>query len=221
MDESKPSASTVSNETSTVPDKTSSVQTETASAPKGIAAPPNENATEPAQRPRGGRWWKWLVLGAILAACVVVYLIRQNANQASKAKAAPPPAPLSIGTVAARKGDIGVYINAFGTVTPVYTVSVTARVTGAIDSVNYREGQVVHKGDVLLEIDPRPYQAQLTQYEGQLAHDQALLSEARIDLEPLPGSVQPERDRQTATRRSATDCLPGRRNGKKRPGISR
>jgi multidrug efflux system membrane fusion protein len=81
-----------------------------------------------------------------------------------------------------RKGDIGVYINALGTVTPVYTDTITSRVQGEIVDVYYREGQSVHKGDPLLDIDPRPYQAQLTQVEGQLAHDQALLNEAKIDL---------------------------------------
>ncbi|MFY9911276.1 MAG: efflux RND transporter periplasmic adaptor subunit, partial [Candidatus Sulfotelmatobacter sp.] len=70
-----------------------------------------------------------------------------------------------------------------GTVTPVYTVSVTSRVQGQIMSVNYREGQMVHKGDSLVEIDPRPYEAALTQAQGQLAHDQAVLNEARIDLD--------------------------------------
>jgi len=86
-------------------------------------------------------------------------------------------------TAAARKGDVRVYVNALGTVIPVYTVSVTSRVQGAIMDVYYREGQMVKKGDPLLDIDPRPYDAALTQTEGQLAHDQALLSEARIDLE--------------------------------------
>jgi len=83
----------------------------------------------------------------------------------------------------ARQGDIGVYVNALGTVTPVYTVTVTSRVQGQIMEVHYREGQTVHKGDPLLEIDARPYQAALTQVEGQLAHDQAVLKEARIDFD--------------------------------------
>ena len=69
--------------------------------------------------------------------------------------------------------------------TPVYTVTVTSRVVGQIVSVNYQEGQIVHKGDSLLEIDPRPYQAALTQVQGQLAHDQAVLNEARIDLDSV------------------------------------
>ena len=74
-------------------------------------------------------------------------------------------------------------LSALGTVTPVYTVTITSRVSGQITSVNYREGQIVRKGAPLLEIDPKPYEAQVTAQEGQLAHDQALLNEARVDLE--------------------------------------
>jgi len=91
-------------------------------------------------------------------------------------------ADVPILSAVARLGDIGVYVAALGTVTPVYTVTVTSRVQGEITQVFYREGQMVHKGDPLLEIDTRPYQAALTQAEGQLAHDQAVLTEARIDL---------------------------------------
>ncbi len=83
----------------------------------------------------------------------------------------------------AQQGDIGVYVAALGTVTPVYTVTVTSRVQGEIMQIHYREGQMVRKGDPLIEIDTRPYQAALTQVEGQLAHDQALLTESRIDLD--------------------------------------
>ena len=86
-------------------------------------------------------------------------------------------------TAVAHQGDIGIYLNALGTVTPVYTVSVTSRVQGQITQVYYHEGQMVKKGDPLVEIDPRPYQAALTQVEGQLAHDQAVLNEAKIDLQ--------------------------------------
>src|SRR6202041_383344 len=84
---------------------------------------------------------------------------------------------------AVTKGSIDVYLTALGAVTPVSTVTVTSRVQGQIMSVSYAEGQMVRKGAVLLAIDPRPYQAALTQTEGQLEHDQALLEEARIDLE--------------------------------------
>jgi len=91
--------------------------------------------------------------------------------------------PVMVTTAAAHQGDIGIYLSALGTVTPVYTVTVTGRVQGEITQVYYHEGQMVRKGDPLIEIDPRPYQAALTQVEGQLAHDEAVLTEAKIDLD--------------------------------------
>jgi multidrug efflux system membrane fusion protein len=82
-----------------------------------------------------------------------------------------------------KQGDMGVYISALGTVTPVYTVSITSRVAGQLVQVAYREGQFVHKGDLLAVIDSRPYQAISDQTQGQLQRDQALLKNARTDLE--------------------------------------
>lgn len=111
------------------------------------------------------------------------FLFNQHQTARSSVRASAPQRSVPVFAATAQKGDIGVYIDAIGTVTPVYTVSVTSRVQGQIMSVNYREGQMVHKGDSLLEIDPRPYEAALTQAQGQLAHDQAVLNEARIDLD--------------------------------------
>ena len=82
----------------------------------------------------------------------------------------------------ARQGSIGVYLDAIGTVTPVYTDSITSQVTGVITAVHYREGQYVHKGDPLIDIDDRTYRAQLMQAEGTLQRDQNLLAEAQMDL---------------------------------------
>lgn len=84
---------------------------------------------------------------------------------------------------AAKKNDVNVFLTSLGTVTPVRTVTVRSRVDGQIMRVLFREGQVVRQGDVLVEIDPRPFQAQLTQVEGQMARDMALLANAKIDLE--------------------------------------
>jgi len=83
----------------------------------------------------------------------------------------------------AEKGDIGVYVTGLGTVTPLNTITVTTRVDGQLMAVSYKEGDTVKKGAPLVEIDPRPFQVQLEQAEGQLAKDLAALQNARIDLD--------------------------------------
>jgi membrane fusion protein, multidrug efflux system len=96
--------------------------------------------------------------------------------------------PVSVEAV--KRGSIGVYINALGTVTPVYTATITSRVAGELMEVRYREGQMVHKGDLLAVIDSRPYEATRLQAEGQLERDQAMLSNARIDLTRYQTALQ-------------------------------
>jgi membrane fusion protein, multidrug efflux system len=93
-----------------------------------------------------------------------------------------PPA-LPVVASAATKGDVGVYLTGLGTVTPMNTVTVRSRVDGELVDVAFREGQIVRRGDVLARIDPRPFQVQLTQAEGQAAKDDASLRNARIDLQ--------------------------------------
>ncbi len=88
---------------------------------------------------------------------------------------------MSVATVG--KGNMGEYIEALGTVTPVYTVTVASRVVGTLVSIHYTEGQMVHKGQLLAVIDPRPYEAILTQAQGQLQRDQASLANAHTDLD--------------------------------------
>jgi len=153
----------------------------TATAPPAPAPPPAKPAEKRDARPRKSHKWVWIVV-VILLILVIFYFYRQHqkAAEAAAAKKPVPTAPIS--TTTARKGDIGVYINALGTVTPVYTATITSRVDGQITNVAYTEGRMVKKGDLLIEIDPRPYQAALTQAQGTLAKDTAVLSEARIDL---------------------------------------
>ena len=90
--------------------------------------------------------------------------------------------PVTATEATATKGDIGVYLTAIGTVTPVYTASIVSQVTGQVVAVHYREGQLVKKGDPLVEIDPRPYEATLMQAEGTLERDTHLLEQAQMDL---------------------------------------
>ena len=155
------------------------------SATSNTTSPPARNSP----RPRRRRWAIWAV-----ALCVLLgggYLLsRQRAPSTAQQKTTTAKGgrkggggaiPVAVDTV--RQGNIGIYINALGTVTPVYTVTVTSRVVGELREVHYKEGQIVHKGDLLAVIDPRPYQATLVQAQGQLARDQALLKNAYIDLD--------------------------------------
>lgn len=100
----------------------------------------------------------------------------------SKANVAPDRG-VPVAVAAAKKRDVGVYLVGLGAVTPLNTVTIHTRVDGQLMSVRYQEGQVVSSGDLLAEIDPRPFQVQLAQAEGQFARDQALLENARLDLE--------------------------------------
>ena len=91
------------------------------------------------------------------------------------------PVTLTVGT--AKKGSIGVYLDAIGTVTPVYTSSITAQAAGVVTAVHYREGQMVRKGDPLIDIDPRIYEAQVLESQGTLEKDTNVLAQAKMDLD--------------------------------------
>ena len=138
-----------------------------------------ENPLEPRPSAQGGSRWprRLLIIGIVLLLIGGVYYYQHGVatQQAANSKAAAAPKGVPITAAPARMGDIGIYVEALGTVTPVYTVTVTSRVQGEIVNLYYREGQMVHKGDPLIDIDPRPFEAAVKQAEGQLAHDQAVL----------------------------------------------
>ena len=89
---------------------------------------------------------------------------------------------VSLTSATAQKGNIGVYLDSIGTVTPVYTSNITSQVNGIVTVVHFTEGQLVRKGDPLIDIDARPYQATLLQAQGILQRDQGLLAQAQMDL---------------------------------------
>jgi membrane fusion protein, multidrug efflux system len=124
----------------------------------------------------------WIVLLLIFAAGFL--LVLRHHDDTTKSAASPRRGgggPVTLTTATAQKGNVGVYLDAIGTVTPVYTASITSQVTGPVIAVRFKEGQIVRKGDPLIEIDPRPFEANLLQAQGVLERDQATLAQATMD----------------------------------------
>ena len=161
--------------------------------PLDSSIPPDHQLPPPGGTPKPTkkrRQWLWILL--LLVFAVIFVLVLRHQDDSKKAAAGPGAGgggrrgfggPVTLTTAAAKEGDIGVYLDAIGTVTPVYTTTIYNQVTGVVTGVYYREGQTIRKGDPLVDIDPRQYEAQVATATGTLERDTNILAQARMDLE--------------------------------------
>jgi multidrug efflux system membrane fusion protein len=155
---------------------------------RGPAPPPTTPPPPPAKR---HTWWLWLLVLVVIAGAGLWYFRSGGtAKPATTASGAGGRAGRAGGNMAvpvavsvAKRGDVPVYQDGLGNVIAFYTVTVHTRVDGQLMDVPIREGELVTKGQLIAQVDPRPYQVQLEQAEGQMAHDEALLADAKLDLD--------------------------------------
>lgn len=180
---------------------------------------PQDAKTSP--QPHKSRGWLWFLLVVGIAAGVYYYWQRNSSASAGtvspsgakegkkggRGMGGPPP----VVAVRAKRGNIGVYVTGLGNVTPIYTVAVKSRVDGQLMQVYFKEGDIVHKDQPLLEIDPRPFNVALEQAEGQLARDQALLENAKVDQKRYQTLLQQNAipEQQLATQNALVDQYVG------------
>jgi multidrug efflux system membrane fusion protein len=153
---------------------------------KPPASQPDPGHQQPLEsNPHKSKWQRLFVWAALLLvfAIIFVLVLRHHDTQSAATSRHALGGTVTINIATAKKGNIGVYLEAIGTVTPLHTDSITAEVTGLITQVHYTEGQLVRKGQPLIDIDPRPYEAQLMQAEGALERDTHILEQAKMDLE--------------------------------------
>ncbi len=152
-------------------------------APKVVTPPP-----PPAPPAHRSRIWLWLLILVIAAAAAVWYFgprltpPKATTKGGRGGRGAGSGLAIPVAVSVAKRGDVPVYLDGLGSVNAFYTVTVHSRVDGQLMKVPVREGDLVHQGQEIAQLDPRPYQVQLEQAEGQLAHDEALQADARLDL---------------------------------------
>ena len=145
--------------------------------------PGTKRSPNPIQPRKKSGVWVWFAVLFVIALSGY-YLVRRNSQNATASKSAARPAARAtpVVTATATRGSMAVYLNGLGLATAFNTVTVRTRVDGELIKVAFEEGQLVHAGDLIAKIDPRPYQVQLEQAEGQMARDEAMLNNAKVDL---------------------------------------
>ena len=165
-------------------------------------------------RPFVVKHWKALVIVLVIVLLMIAFVLYLRQKQPV---AAPPRGrngqngPVAVSVATAVSGDIQVKIPALGTVTPLATVTVRTQITGTLQKIFFTEGQFVHQGDPLAQIDPRPYEAALQQMEGNWKRDQALLADAKLNLTRYTALVKEDSiaEQQLDTQRALVDQLIG------------
>ncbi len=160
---------------------------------------PERPAAAPVRRSRKG--FVVIALALLAVAALVVFALQRKSAAASSRGRPMRATPVSV--IAAREGDLHVYLTALGSATAWNTVTVRSRADGQLMKLHFTEGQHVEAGDLLAEIDPRAYQVGLEQAEGQLARDQALLENARRDLERYQSAGEAVTPQQTDTAKAS------------------
>jgi len=147
---------------------------------------PDHQLPASTERPQQGwiRVGVWILLLVFFTAGFFLVLRHHQtvAAPAGRRRGGAAAGAVALTSATAQKGNIGVYLDSIGTVTPVYTSSITSQVNGIVTAVHFAEGQMVRKGDPLVEIDSRPFRATLLQAQGILERDQGVLAQAQMDL---------------------------------------
>ncbi len=153
-------------------------------APSKDTSEPVQRADAPAEESVHAKSHRWAWVGAIIVVAAIAWGMVNGSrkNRSDKASQVEPQQMTAVKTATSHLGSIGYYVEALGTVTPLATVNLYSQINGRVVGVHYVEGQMVHRGDPLIDIDPRAYEAQLKEAQGTLQHDRGLLEQAEMDL---------------------------------------